>query len=170
MTALRPAAFFDRDGVINVDRGYAHRIDQFELVTGAAAALRACREAGMLIFIVTNQSGIARGMFGEEALARFHDHLRAALAGEGAEVDEIRYCPHYPEGSVAAYRAHCTCRKPAPGMLLDLIERWGIDRTKSFMIGDKQTDLDAAEAAGIEGHLFEGGDLQERVDQILRPR
>jgi D-glycero-D-manno-heptose 1,7-bisphosphate phosphatase len=163
----RPAAFFDRDGVINVDHGYVHAADRLELVPGAATALRACREAGLLVFVVTNQSGVARGYFEEATLWTFHRHLRAVLAGEGAAIDDLRYCPHLPDAPLPAYRRACDWRKPGPGMLLDLARAWNVDLPRSFLVGDKPSDMEAAMAAGVAGHLFAGGDLADFVHPIL---
>lgn len=165
--SARPAAFFDRDGVINIDHGYVYKAEQLEFVEGTAAALRACREAGHLVFIVTNQSGIARGYFDEGALNRFHEHLCAQLAAQGACIDDIRYCPHLEEAVVPAYRRGCNCRKPAPGMLLDLAQTWSVDLKRSFMIGDKPSDMMAAAAAGVRGYQFAGGNLHALVESIL---
>jgi D-glycero-D-manno-heptose 1,7-bisphosphate phosphatase len=163
----RPAAFFDRDGVINVDHGYVHTIDRLDLVTGAADALAACRAAGYLVFIVTNQSGVARGFFDEAALARFHDHLRARLAEGGGTIDDLRYCPHLEDAALPAYRRACDWRKPGPGMILDLARAWEVDLAQSFLVGDKPSDMAAADAAGVRGFLFEGGDLSAFVAAIL---
>lgn len=164
---LRPAAFFDRDGVINVDHGYVHSPDRFELIAGVARALRLCRDAGFLVFIVTNQAGVARGYYDEAAIQRLHDHLRACLMREGASVDDIRYCPHLPDAAVARYARDCTWRKPAPGMILNLARHWPVDLRRSFLVGDKDTDIAAAQAAGVAGHLFAGGDLADFVAPIL---
>lgn len=167
MPDSRPAAFFDRDGVINVDHGYVHTTDQLELIDRAAAALRACREAGFLVFIVTNQSGIARGYFDEDALNVFHNHLRTLLAKEGAVIDDIRYCPHHVEATVAVYRRDCSWRKPGPGMILDLAQHWNVDLARSFLVGDKESDMQAASAAGVAGFHFTGGDLAAFVAPLL---
>lgn len=167
ISLLRPAAFFDRDGVINVDCGYVHSPDRFELVAGVARALRRCREAGFFVFIVTNQAGVARGYYDEAAIARLHDHLRTCLKREGAIIDDIRYCPHLPGAAVARYARDCNWRKPAPGMILDLARHWRVDMRRSFLVGDKDSDIAAARAAGIAGHLFAGGDLADFVAPIL---
>lgn len=164
---LRPAAFFDRDGVINVDTGYVHRPEDVVLVPGAAAAVRRCNEAGYRVFVVTNQSGVARGMFDLATVDALHAHLQAELVRDGARIDDIRVCPHLPDAAVPAFARRCDCRKPAPGMILDLIERWQVDRSRSFLIGDKPSDIAAATAAGIAGHLHRGGDLDTVVAAAL---
>jgi D-glycero-D-manno-heptose 1,7-bisphosphate phosphatase len=161
------AAFFDRDGVINVDHGYIDRAERFELVPGAAAALKACRDAGYLIFVVTNQSGVARGFFDEARLDQLHRYMRDLLAKEGAGIDDLRYCPHHIDAVDPAYRRDCDCRKPGPGMILDLIRQWHVEPATSFLVGDKESDITAARAAGIPGHRFDGGNLLAFVRTIL---
>lgn len=170
MDSPRGAAFFDRDGVINEDRGYVYRPADFVLLPGAAAAIRACNQAGLFVFIVTNQSGIARGYYDTAALAALHDHMTQALAALDARIDDIRYCPHLPDATVAAYAGPCDCRKPAPGMIRDLMAAWPVDQARSFLIGDKPSDIAAAEAAGIAGHLLADGDVAGLVDRILTAR
>lgn len=155
----RPAVFLDRDGVLNKDHGYVHAPAQFEWIPGAKEAVRAFNNAGYYVFVVTNQAGVAKGLFGEEAIVTLHGWMTEELAAEGAFVDDWRYCPFHPEGTVAAYRAAHAWRKPGPGMLLDLLEHWDVDRGRSFLIGDKISDIQAADAAGLRGYLFEGGDL-----------
>ena len=163
----RLAAFFDRDGVLNVDHGYVHSIDRLELVEGAAAALAACRAAGFLVFVVTNQSGVARGLFDETMLAAFHDQLREVLAKEGAAIDDLRYCPHLENAPLPAYRRACDWRKPGGGMIIDLARTWHVDLARSFLVGDKSSDMQAAAAAGVRGFHFTGGDLAAFVGVIL---
>lgn len=150
---LRPAVFLDRDGVLVEDVGYLSRPDQLSLLPGAAAAVARLREAGYLVVLVTNQSGVARGMFGEDALARIHDSLEQALAREGARLDGIFYCPHHPTEGRPPYRAVCACRKPEPGMLLTAAEALGIDLGSSWMVGDKLGDVAAGHRAGCRGIL-----------------
>jgi D,D-heptose 1,7-bisphosphate phosphatase len=166
MTHLKPAAFFDRDGVINRDHGYVSHPDKFELVEGAARALALCRDAGYLIFVVTNQAGVAHGHYEEEAIAELHRHMTALLKDQGAAIDDIRYCPHHPQGRREAYRKDCSWRKPEPGMILDLAAHWPVDLSRSFLIGDKQSDMEAARAAGIRGFLFDQ-DRQGPLDQFV---
>lgn len=167
MNSLRPAVFFDRDGVLNRDINYAFRPDQIVWVDGAFAAVRRLTRLGYHIFVVTNQAGVARGLYGEEDVRSLHRWMADRFSAEGGRIDDFRYCPHHPDGVVATYTRMCNWRKPEAGMLLDLMKHWQVSKGGSFLIGDKQTDLDAANAAGIEGHLFDGGDLDQFVAQIL---
>jgi D-glycero-D-manno-heptose 1,7-bisphosphate phosphatase len=164
---LRPGAFFDRDGIINLDHGYIGDADRFELVEGAARALILCREAGYRIFVVTNQAGVAQGFFEEEAVTALHAHMRQLLAAQGAVIDDIRYCPHHPEAKRARYRKACDWRKPGPGMILDIARHWPVDLTRSFLVGDKTSDMEAAAAAGMRGFLYETGPLDRFVAAVL---
>jgi D,D-heptose 1,7-bisphosphate phosphatase len=155
----RRAVFLDRDGVLNIDRGYVHVPEQVEWVQGAKEAVKLLNDAGYYVFVVTNQAGVAKGHYKEEAIGALHRWMADELAAIGASIDDWRYCPFHPEGSVVAYRAAHDWRKPNPGMILDLIAHWPIEREESVLIGDKISDLQAAEAAGVAGNLFEGGNL-----------
>jgi D-glycero-D-manno-heptose 1,7-bisphosphate phosphatase len=152
---IRPAAFLDRDGVLNIDHGYAHRPEQLDWVEGAPEAVRLLNDAGYHVIVVTNQAGIARGYFDESAVHRFHAHMQERLAEHGAHIDAFYHCPHHPRGTVKDFAIECTCRKPLPGLLEQAAADWPIDLTKSFLIGDRDHDVAAAEAFHIRGIKFD---------------
>jgi D-glycero-D-manno-heptose 1,7-bisphosphate phosphatase len=166
--ASRPAAFLDRDGVLNFDDGYIGTRDRIRWTPGVVSAIRTLNEAGYLVFVITNQSGVARGMFSEQDVHDLHDWMRDELQRDGARIDDFRFCPHHADGSVADYAVDCECRKPKPGMLRDLMSAWPVRAQGSFVIGDKPSDVEAAKAAGLPGFLFAGGDLAAFVDDVLR--
>lgn len=163
----RPAVFLDRDGVLNLDHGYVHHRGHFEWVEGAVEAIRLLNDRGYYVFMITNQSGVARGYYDEEAVRALHGWMGEEMRRQGAHLDDIRYCPYHPDGTVEPYRRASDWRKPAPGMILDLMRQWPVDPVGSFVVGDNPTDVEAAEAAGLPGHLFRGGSLLERVREIL---
>lgn len=146
---LRKAAFLDRDGVINQDRAYVHRWEDFEFVPGAIEGMRRLQEAGYALVIVTNQSGLARGYYTEAQYQALTTALREELARQGVKLDGVYHCPHHPKGTVPELSIDCDCRKPAPGMVLQAARELGLSLPDSLLIGDKPGDIAAARAAGV---------------------
>jgi D-glycero-D-manno-heptose 1,7-bisphosphate phosphatase len=149
----RPAAFLDRDGVINEEREYVHRIEDFQLLPGVIEALQALARSGYALVVATNQGGIGLGLYGPQDVERLHVHLRSLLAAHGVTLDAIHHCPHHPRSPEPALRGPCECRKPAPGMLLRAARELELDLGRSLMVGDKPADIAAGRAAGV-GHNF----------------
>lgn len=184
------AVFLDRDGTVNVEVGYLREPEQLELIPGAAAAIRRLNEAGRLVVLVTNQSGVARGYFPESMVHDVHARLAQMLGREGAKLDAVYYCPHHPTAGNAPYRTECDCRKPATGLLKRAAREHHIDLERSFMVGDKWSDVELGHRAGARSILVSTGfaaddpgnvrpahveepdlvahDLGEAVDWILR--
>jgi D-glycero-D-manno-heptose 1,7-bisphosphate phosphatase len=159
--APRPALFLDRDGVLNEDRGYVHRWEDFRWIAGAREAVAAFNQAGWLVIVVTNQSGVGRGYYTEEAMHALHDEMAKDLARIGARVDGIYHAPHHPDAPDEAYRhPDPPDRKPNPGMITRALSDFRVDRARSVLVGDKPSDMEAARRSGIRGLLFQGGDLK----------
>ena len=163
----RRALFLDRDGVVNVDHGWVGTRDRFEWSPGAREAIRAATEAGWHVFVVTNQSGVARGHYDEAAVVALHAWMADEVRRAGGTIDDIRYCPYHEDAVVPAYRRASDWRKPAPGMLLDLMRAWELDPARCMLIGDQPSDMAAADAAGIAARRYEGGDLEKLVRLVL---
>ena len=157
----RPALFLDRDGVLNEDRGYVARWEDFHWIAGARQAVAAFNRAGWLVIVVTNQSGVGRGFYSEADMHALHARMAEDLAELGGHIDAFYYAPHHPDAPLDAYRhPDPPDRKPNPGMILRALSDWPIDKAASVLVGDKPSDLEAALRAGIRGVLFPGGDLQ----------
>jgi D-glycero-D-manno-heptose 1,7-bisphosphate phosphatase len=180
----RKAVFLDRDGTVNVEVQYLSKTSDFQLIPGVAPALKRLKEAGFLLVVVTNQSGIGRGYYDEEALAAIHAHMQAELTNLGAAIDACYFCPHHPVHALGDYKKECGCRKPLSGMLRQAAEDLDIDLSASFMIGDKLTDVQAginagctslmvltgygsSQAAGCLAQVNTYPDLSAAVDAIL---
>jgi D-glycero-D-manno-heptose 1,7-bisphosphate phosphatase len=163
----RPALFLDRDGVINRDLGYVGSRERFRWTATALAAIRAATDAGWHVFVVTNQSGVARGLYDEAAVADLLGWMTDMARAAGGTIDDLRYCPFHPDATLPAYRRDSDWRKPAPGMLLDLMRAWELDPARCALIGDQPSDLAAAAAAGMAAHMFDGGDLSRLVGEVL---
>ncbi len=161
------AVFFDRDGVLNVDKAYLYKITELEWIEGAQEAVAYLTRLGYLVFVVTNQSGIARGYYKIADMEKLHRHMAEQCTAHGGKIEKFYACPHLPGGSVAAYAVDCDCRKPKPGLLLQALNEYDIDKDGSFLIGDKMRDVEAATAAGIRGFLFEQGNLLDFVRRIV---
>lgn len=154
MASSRPAVFLDRDGTLIDELGYLDDPERVRLYPGAGKALARLREAGLATVLVTNQSGVARGLFDEARLAQVHARLEQLLAADGARLDLILYCPHHPEIGAPPYRRTCACRKPEPGLFLDARRRLDLDLGRSWAIGDSRRDLEAARRAGVRHVLL----------------
>ncbi len=152
-----PAVFLDRDGTINEQMGYINHITRFVLLPGVPEAIRLLNRHGYLTIVVSNQSGVARGYFPLTLVEKVHAHMRALLEKERAVIDDVLFCPHYPGGSVAEYSLDCPCRKPEPGLIHRACKRHEIDLSKSYVIGDRCTDLEMAQRGGIKGILVKTG-------------
>lgn len=162
-TPKRRAVFFDRDGTLNVDIHYLHRPEDFIWTPDAKEAIRYVNDAGYLAILITNQSGVARGYFPERAVRSLYDWMNAELKEIGAHLDALYYCPHHPEARLPQYRKTCTCRKPATGLIDAACARFSIDRSKSYFVGDSDSDMLCAQNAGLIGLRYEGGSLLELV-------
>lgn len=166
----RLAAFLDRDGVIIHDDNYVHRPDQVRWIDGAIDAIRWLNDAGHYVFVVTNQAGVARGLYAEDDVNSLHAWMQNELRRSGAHIDSFEYCPYHPEGVVEQYRRPSELRKPGPGMLLKLQKEWDTEPVGSIMIGDSDIDMQAATAAGVAGYKFPGGNLLDFVRNLVPAR
>lgn len=158
---LCKAAFLDRDGVINIDHAYVHKIEDFNWLPGVLEAAHALHTAGYALVVVTNQSGIGRGYYDKAAFERLTDWMKARFAEAGAPLAGVYFCPHHPDEALEGYRRNCDCRKPRPGMLLQAASELSLDLSASLMFGDKSSDMTAGRAAGCCERIQLGTDGRE---------
>lgn len=154
---MRPAVFLDRDGTMLEEAGYLDRLERLVFFPYAIDAVRLLNRGGFAVCVITNQSGVGRGMYEEAFVAQAHEVIDAAVRAGGARIDGYYYCPHHPLAEVAQYRMDCDCRKPRPGMLRTAAAALGLDLARSFTVGDKWTDVEVGLAAGARGVLVRTG-------------
>lgn len=160
----RPALFLDRDGVVNIEKNYLHKVGDFEFIDGIFELCKKYQDLGYLIVVVTNQSGIARGYYSEDDFARLTAWMVEAFSKNGVAVADVYYCPHHPDIS-----GTCSCRKPEPGMLLEAAKKHDIDLTRSLLVGDSERDIIAAHKAGVkESYLFSPDATTSEATKIIR--
>lgn len=163
----RPAIFIDRDGTINEQMGYVNHLSRFHILPGVPEAIRLLNENDYLVIVVTNQSGIARGYFPLTLLEEIHASMQETLKKDGAVIDAIFFCPHYPRSKLKEYAIECDCRKPKTGMIKQAMKRFDIDLENSYMIGDHFTDLEFASNSGLKSIMVKTGYGLGEVDFIL---
>ena len=168
MMASQPAVFLDRDGVINQECEYVHRIDDFHFIDGVFDACRKMSKAGFSLIVITNQAGIARGYYTEDDFNQLTKWMLEKFSQHGIEIDDVYYCPHHPIHGVGSYRRVCDCRKPGPEMILRAAREHSLDLSQSILVGDKASDIDAGKAAGLgccvlvlSGHALDSKDLNK---------
>jgi len=167
---LNKAVFLDRDGVINEDPPhYAHRIDQLRLINGSGPAIKMLNIAQFKVIVIRNQSGVAKGLYKEDAVKIFNNEMIRQLGHFDAHVDAIYYCPHHPEATIKKYKIDCDCRKPKPGMILNGGKNFNIDFKASFLVGDKWSDIEAGQSVGCKTILVKTGHGQEEYERDQHP-
>ena len=170
-TGNKPVVFFDRDGTLNVDKDYLHKIEDFEWMPGAIEAIKYVHEQGYLAIVITNQSGVARGYYPEADILAIHDYMNAELKKHGAYLDGLYYCPHHPGGAVPEYSYECDCRKPKPGLIEQACRDFPIELGLSYMVGDSQRDLECARRAGVPEQqllLYKGDSLLSLLEDKIK--
>jgi D-glycero-D-manno-heptose 1,7-bisphosphate phosphatase len=154
---VKPAVFLDRDGTLLEEAGYVDRLERLVFFPFSIDAVRLLNRGGFAVVVVTNQSGVGRGLYREEFVHQAHELISRRTAEGGARIDAFYYCPHHPSAEIEEYRRECDCRKPAPGMLRQAAADLGLDLSRSYAVGDKATDIQAARAAGATGLLVRTG-------------
>jgi len=173
---MRRALFLDRDGVINIDFGYVHQSSNFVFTRGIFELVRLANASGLLVIVVTNQAGIARGLYGESEFHHLCDWMRAQFLLAGASLDAVYFCPHHPEEGVGPLKLVCDCRKPKPGMFIQAMSDFSIEPSRSIVVGDRASDLLAGYGAGVPNLFlfqpnigFESSTAPPRDHQYKRP-
>jgi len=157
LSRTRCAVFLDRDGTIIRQVELMHEVGQLRLLPGAAAAIRHLNDKDLLVVVVTNQPVVARGVATEQEIVLIHEELNRRLQAKGGHIDAFYFCPHHPNATLGLYRTKCSCRKPEPGMILRAAEEYGIDLSRSVMIGDSTQDMMAGNRAGVSTILVRTG-------------
>lgn len=163
---MKKAIILDRDGTINVEKDYLHKVEDFEFEVGVVEGLKILAELGYIFVVVTNQSGIARGYYTEQDLEILNNHIGEILEKDGIKIEKFYFCPHHPEKGVGKYKRECECRKPNPGMLEQAIREFDIDRENSFMVGDNISDIEAGINAKVTPVLIETGHGLEHLEKV----
>lgn len=165
---MNKAIILDRDGTINIEKDYLHKIEDFEFEEGVVEGLKILADLGYIFVVVTNQSGIARGYYTEEDLEILNNYIGKILEKEGVKIEKFYFCPHHPEKGVGKYKIDCNCRKPNPGMLEEAIKEFNIDREKSFMVGDNISDIEAGINAKVTPVLVKTGHGIEHIEKVKK--
>lgn len=163
---MKRAVFMDRDGTISEEVGYISGPEQFRLIPKAAEAIKLINKSGLMVIVITNQAGVAKGYFSEEVVNHIHEKMTKLLSEQGAYLDGIYYCPHHPEGIIASYRKVCNCRKPASGLLERASKEHSIDLAASYVVGDKVIDIELAHRVGAKGVLVLTGYGKDEIQKI----
>ena len=167
---FKSAVFLDRDGVINKDLGYVYKISDVEWINGSVEANKLLNKNDYLVFVISNQSGIARNFYNESDVNKLHSWMKNTLKKKNAVINEFSYCPHHPNAINRKYRRECNCRKPNPGMIDNIVRNWKIDKKSSFLIGDNDTDIEAANRANISGYKFYSDNLLKFVKKVIKEK
>ena len=163
---MNKAVFLDRDGTINVDKAYLSKIEDFEYITGVIEGLSMLQDAGYLLIVITNQSGIARGYYSEEDFLELNNWMISDLRKKEIKISKVYYCPHHPNGKIEKYKMDCNCRKPKLGMYEEAIEDFDIDLSQSYAIGDKIRDSVICENTSCRGYLISNLEKENIVDGV----
>ncbi len=165
---MNKAVFLDRDGTINVEKNYLYKIEEFEFLPGVLDALKKLQQAGFLLVIVTNQSGIGRGYYTEEDFHHLNDWMIQTLKKNGVSISDVYYCPHLPDAKVEKYRKDCECRKPKLGMYRQAVIDHNIDFSISYAVGDKLRDCSICKTTACKGFLIGENEEEKIIDKVKK--